>query len=315
MTREIPVLHVSGTFVDIEDKIQGLESGADGYLTSVAEPLELVATVRSLLRARRAEDAAQLSARQWQTTFDTISDGVMLFDGEGKVVQVNRTLERLLSRPWNELVGKDIPSLLGDPEESARHALRPDARVAASLDPGRGDGRTLAPRQRRPDPRRGSRHQGGTLPRHRHHQPETAGDAAPGPGPAPPGGRSPQGRVPRDARPRAPQSPVPPVACAGDHRLAGRPPDLAAEALDVARRQVQHMSRLVEDLLDLSRITRGRIELRKQAVDFNQIVAQAIEASRPLMESRGHEFERLCVPSPCGSRATRPAWSRSSRIC
>ena len=52
-TRAIPVLHVSSTFVNIEDKIQGLESGADGYLTSVAEPLELVATVRALLRARR----------------------------------------------------------------------------------------------------------------------------------------------------------------------------------------------------------------------------------------------------------------------
>ncbi len=192
-TRDIPVLHVSGTFVDIEDKIQGLESGADGYLTSVAEPLELVATVRSLLRARRAEDAAQLSARQWQTTFDTISDGVMLLDGEGKVVQVNRTLERLLSRPWNDLVGQDIPSLLGDPEESARTLFDRMLRVASSLDPGRGEGRIMAPRQRGPDPRRESRHQGGTLPRHRHHQPETAGDAAPGPGPATPGGRSPQG--------------------------------------------------------------------------------------------------------------------------
>ena len=50
----IPVLHISTTFVDIEDKVHGLDSGADGYLTNVAEPMELVATVRALLRARRA---------------------------------------------------------------------------------------------------------------------------------------------------------------------------------------------------------------------------------------------------------------------
>src|SRR5262249_43163932 len=85
----------------------------DGYLTNVAEPLELLATVRALLRARRAEDAAQLSSRQWQATFDTISDGVLLLDGQGKGVQVNRTLERILGRSWSDLVGLDIPSLLG----------------------------------------------------------------------------------------------------------------------------------------------------------------------------------------------------------
>ncbi len=117
-TRAIPVLHVSSTFVNIEDKVHGLESGADGYLTNVAEPLELIATVRSLLRARRAEDAAQLTTRQWQSTFDAISDGVLLLDGKGQVVQVNRTLERILGRPWGELLDKDLPSLLGPPDES-----------------------------------------------------------------------------------------------------------------------------------------------------------------------------------------------------
>ena len=110
-TCAIPVLHVSTTFVHLEDKLQGLDSGADGYLTNVAEPLEIVATVRALLRARRAEDAAQLSTRQWQTTFDAISDGVMLLDASGRVVQANRTIERILERPWTEIVGKELPEL------------------------------------------------------------------------------------------------------------------------------------------------------------------------------------------------------------
>src|SRR5580693_4067822 len=75
MTANIPVLHLSTTFVDIEDKVQGLEGGADGYLTDVLEPLELVATVRALLRTRKAEEEARITSRQWQTTFDAINDG------------------------------------------------------------------------------------------------------------------------------------------------------------------------------------------------------------------------------------------------
>src|ERR687893_688468 len=75
-TATIPVLHVSTTFVDIEDRVQGLEGGADGYLTDVLEPLELIATVRALLRARRAEEAAQISSRQWQGAVYALSDRV-----------------------------------------------------------------------------------------------------------------------------------------------------------------------------------------------------------------------------------------------
>ena len=268
-TRDIPVLHVSGTFVDIEDKIQGLESGADGYLTSVAEPLELVATVRSLLRARRAEDAAQLSARQWQTTFDTISDGVMLLDGEGKVVQVNRTLERLLSRPWNDLVGQDIPSLLGDPEESARTLFdrMRESRARSTRDVEKGE---LWLRVS-VDPIRDANHviKGALclvtdITSQKRLEMQLLAQAR---------------RLQEDDRRKDEflamlghelRNPLSPLSHALE--IIGSPavpPDLAAEALDVARRQVQHMSRLVEDLLDLSRITRGRIELRKQAVDFN----------------------------------------------
>src|SRR5271156_6800190 len=44
LTCAIPVLHISTTFVNLDDKLHGLDGGADGYLTNVAEPLELLAT-------------------------------------------------------------------------------------------------------------------------------------------------------------------------------------------------------------------------------------------------------------------------------
>ena len=53
-TSEIPIVHTSATFVSIDDRIQGLDVGADGYLTRPIEPRVLVATIRACLRARRA---------------------------------------------------------------------------------------------------------------------------------------------------------------------------------------------------------------------------------------------------------------------
>jgi PAS domain S-box-containing protein len=58
----------------------------------------------------------------------------------------------------------------------------------------------------------------------------------------------------------------------------------------IIERQIEHMARLVDDLLDLSRIERGKIELRKARVDFRAVVGQAIEVCRPLIDGRSHEI-------------------------
>ena len=60
--------------------------------------------------------------------------------------------------------------------------------------------------------------------------------------------------------------------------------------LDVIERQVQHMSLLLEDLLDVSRITRGVLQLRKQPTTLASIIEAAVETARPLIESKRHTF-------------------------
>ena len=60
------------------------------------------------------------------------------------------------------------------------------------------------------------------------------------------------------------------------------------QAREVVERQVGHQARLLDDLLDVSRITRGKIELRKTSVDLAAVVADAVETSRPLIDERGH---------------------------
>ena len=64
---------------------------------------------------------------------------------------------------------------------------------------------------------------------------------------------------------------------------------------EIIERQVGHMVRLVDDLLDVSRITRGKIELKKEIVNLSEVIARAIETVHPLIESRHHRFE-ICLP-------------------
>jgi PAS domain S-box-containing protein len=60
-------------------------------------------------------------------------------------------------------------------------------------------------------------------------------------------------------------------------------------ARDVIDRQTQQMARLIDDLMDVSRINRGRLELRREQVELKEIIHSAVESTRPLMEAAGHE--------------------------
>ena len=62
-------------------------------------------------------------------------------------------------------------------------------------------------------------------------------------------------------------------------------------AIEVIERQTQHMARLVDDLLDVNRITRNKLELRKENVELSSIIAAAVEASQPMIEDNRQHLE------------------------
>lgn len=66
-------------------------------------------------------------------------------------------------------------------------------------------------------------------------------------------------------------------------------------ARDVLHRQLGHLARLVDDLLDVSRITFGKVELHRERLDLRTVAEEAVSASRPLLEEAGH---RLAVRLP-----------------
>ncbi len=67
-------------------------------------------------------------------------------------------------------------------------------------------------------------------------------------------------------------------------------------ATDVIARQLEHLVRLVDDLLDISRISGGKIQVRKELIDAATAVARAAETSRPLIDARHHAFQ-LTLPA------------------
>jgi signal transduction histidine kinase len=115
-TSQISILQISASFVSSEDRAHALEAGADGYLTHPIEPMVLVATVRALLRLRTAEGVARKSAEQWQSTFDALSEGLALVDGEGRLVRWNGAFEEIcgagIDGELNAVFGDDAFALL-----------------------------------------------------------------------------------------------------------------------------------------------------------------------------------------------------------
>src|SRR5207253_2132125 len=80
---------------------------------------------------------------------------------------------------------------------------------------------------------------------------------------------------------------------------AERDPDVR-RATDIVERQSRHLARLLDDLLDAARLAREKIELRRTATTLETAVAEALEATRELIDARGHAVD-LALPS-------RPVW-------
>jgi CheY-like chemotaxis protein/nitrogen-specific signal transduction histidine kinase len=76
------------------------------------------------------------------------------------------------------------------------------------------------------------------------------------------------------------------------------PASEAARAQELIARQLRHMARLVDDLFDVSRITRGKIELRLETTDFRDAVKHGIETARPQLTERRHELVVVLPEAP-----------------
>jgi PAS domain S-box-containing protein len=79
---------------------------------------------------------------------------------------------------------------------------------------------------------------------------------------------------------------------------AGGSPEQHARVGEMMERQLGHLVRMVDDLLDISRVTLGKITLKKEPVDFRTVLHAALESTRPMVEAAAHELAVRLPPDP-----------------
>ena len=302
LTASAVVLHLSANYIRTENKVEGLESGADGYLTQPVESSELLATVRSLLRMRQAEEESRAAALQWKATFESLGDGVCLLDREGRVMRANRAFLALLGRPEDKVLGypfeelmraasggeAELPpscgSVLSCREETEVGLGARWYRVAAN--PVEGAGGVVTGAVRILTDITGRRELEDALR-------QRAADLAEA-----------DRRKDEFLAMLAHELRNPLAAIVNALHLVestkSEADGMASKALQVMMRQSQHMARMVDDLLDVSRFNRGHIELRRALVDLRQVVQQSVDARRRAIQDKGLQLEVSLPPGSGG---------------
>ncbi len=148
-TSRMPVLHLSAAYVTDEDKVRGLDSGADAYLTHPVEPAVLVATVQALVRTRVAEEAMRRSESKFRAIYEQAPSGLALIDADGCVRDANPQMLHLLGRGLAEVMGRrleEFQRMAGEGGGGDRRELAidtPDGRtvhlsfsISAQIEPG-----------------------------------------------------------------------------------------------------------------------------------------------------------------------------------
>lgn len=111
-TTRLPIVHLSAAYVANTDKVRGLQSGADAYMTHPAEPTLLVATLQALIRARTAEEGMRRSEARFKAIYNQAVSGIGLFDMQGRFIDANPAMLTLVKRRLDSLVGRSITEFM-----------------------------------------------------------------------------------------------------------------------------------------------------------------------------------------------------------
>jgi PAS domain S-box-containing protein len=112
LTAALPVVHLSAEYTRDEDRVTGLNAGADGYMVHPAEPAVLVATLQALIRARTAEDRLRRSEQRFRAIYDQAQSGIALLDEQGRFADANPAMLKLLGRSGEALIGQPVSAFV-----------------------------------------------------------------------------------------------------------------------------------------------------------------------------------------------------------
>ncbi|MES2938672.1 MAG: response regulator [Pseudomonadota bacterium] len=280
----LPIVHLSATYIRPEDRVTGLNAGADAYMVHPVEPAVLVATLQALIRARSAEDALRRSEMRFRAIYDQADSGIALLDAQGCFADVNPALQRLLGRPAHELLGQPVrafaapgqaadvdrllsgPSADGEPARSEFPLLRPGGApvylewsVSSHAEPGLRIAVAIDVSQRHELERRRldvlEREQAARAVAERHSRTKDDFIAV----------LSHELRTPLNAI----------MGWVHVLKRRGAAPE-AIRGLDAIERNVKTQARIISDILDVSRINSGKLRLDREPIDPAELIASSL---------------------------------------
>ncbi|MDR7271474.1 PAS domain S-box-containing protein [Pelomonas saccharophila] len=296
-TFKLPVIHLTAAYLTDEDKVRGLDSGADAYLTHPVEPAVIVSTIQALVRTREAEDAMRHSEAKFRAAFEGAPSGIGLLDTlDGRLLDVNPAMLALLGRTQAEVTGRVLQDFVAAADAGAAAAFvsglstesahaefqlaQPDGRLvpiewaaATYTEPGIAmlvatdiSQRLLLAQQRQEllDRERSAR---GTAERHSRLKDDLIAVL------------SHELRTPLN------------VILNWAHMLQKRSqPEMLERGLAAIERNAVIQARLISDILDMSRLNLGKLPLNLDWVDAGSIVAASVTAVQPLLQRSNHHL-------------------------
>lgn len=316
-TMLLPIIHLSAAYTQDEDKVQGLDAGADAYLVHPAEPAVLLATLQALIRARMAEERVRRADTRFSAIYSHALSGIALVRADGVLTDVNPAMVGMLGRGFDELLGRSISDFAppdwvdfvrektisafedGRPWQGEFPLMRPDGSqvhlewsISSHVEPGLRVAIAVDISERiELDLRRQEvleREQAARAVAERHSRTKDDFVAV----------LSHELRTPLNS-------------IAGWVHILNRrggSPELM-KGLEAIDRNVKAQARIISDILDVSRINSGKLRLDRENVDPAEVVAASVEALREAIDAK-----QLAVELQMGADARAPAWLDPTRF-
>ena len=316
-TMLLPVIHLSAAYTQEEDKVIGLNAGADAYLVHPAEPAVLLATLQALVRARMAEDSVRRADTRFSAVYSLALSGIALVRASGHFADVNPAMVSMLGRPYGELVGRTISEFAppdwvdfvmartvgafeeGAPWQGEFPLMRPDGTlvhlewsISSHVEPGLRVAIAVDISERiELDLRRQEvleREQAARVVAERHSRTKDDFVAV----------LSHELRTPLNA-------------IAGWVHILNRrggSPELL-KGLEAIDRNVKAQARIISDILDVSRINSGKLRLDRESVNPADVASASVDGLRDSLAAK-----QLTVDWQVAASAQAPAWLDATRF-
>ncbi|MDZ4816554.1 MAG: response regulator [Verrucomicrobiota bacterium] len=281
-TTKIPIICVSATFPNTANLDYDFDGEADGYLTGPIAPAELISTIKALLRWRKAEEVSDKLGKDWQITFNSISDPVSLLNEDGIFHEYNSAMVTFLDSVGlnSEVVSFNSFCALFDPlgSDFLHQTLQSDTKQTAELRAGLDWYSVIV----EPVVEKNSKRFVLVL------------------------RKTTEQKMERDALSETAlrkdqflavlghelRNPLTAIKIGAENMLeGGLTPEDEFETRKMIVRQSRHLSRMMEDLLDMTRISRGSILLRKEPVDLRSVVSASVKDFQYLVNDRKIELK------------------------